>query len=624
MKKYKDLLSELPSKSVVVTYGQFNPPTVEHELIVKVVRKLAKQRKADHIVFVSSIQDKKNPLEFRKKIQYLELMFPNTRFVASNEDFIKSLKRYKNVVAVTSADNVESFKKLIKRGSFESVEVIPAGQKCPDSNDRAIKFASKGDLINFKKSLPTTVRELDAKRLLNDVRSGLGLESIKEHINFVKDDLREQYFRGELFNEGDIVESNEVVYKIIKRGSNHLLLQNEDGSKVSKWIQDVHTTERKFMLKQLQESVSVNPQTTDTNKDLEKANQQSEVARQMAKNAEEKAKLVVKQKRDMDNLKASMKNEETKTATKVLMSLADFRKTNKVKGDNPEEVKISDKLEHGLEGDSHLGNDPHLRNMKITHHYKEETEEQTDTHKSQLKRFKAQAADAKLGTGELEEARMSAAVKLQRAFEREQAKSEASRKRGEEVMTQAKAAAEKKEVKEEFDDITDDELYSLVEADMDALTEEDFFEAYDDDELAIIDDETGEEIEAVAEEAQFDTPALMEVLSRMERIKAKARMRRSQAKRQRREKIALKQFSTPQVANKRARRMAISAMKKRLLRGQNPQKVSVGQKEAVERAIAQRKKVVDRLSARMVSRVRQVEKARMAHKKYTKNNGAQF
>jgi hypothetical protein len=42
------------------------------------------------------------------------------------------------------------------------------------------------------------------------------------------------------------------------------------------------------------------------------------------------------------------------------------------------------------------------------------------------------------------EERMSAAVKLQRAWEREQAKSTASRKRGEEVMAQAKADAEKK------------------------------------------------------------------------------------------------------------------------------------------------------------------------------------
>lgn len=44
----------------------------------------------------------------------------------------------------------------------------------------------------------------------------------------------------------------------------------------------------------------------------------------------------------------------------------------------------------------------------------------------------------------VDEARMSAAVKLQRAFQRQQEKSTASRKRGEEVMAQAKKDAEKK------------------------------------------------------------------------------------------------------------------------------------------------------------------------------------
>jgi uncharacterized membrane protein YgcG len=45
----------------------------------------------------------------------------------------------------------------------------------------------------------------------------------------------------------------------------------------------------------------------------------------------------------------------------------------------------------------------------------------------------------------VDEARMSAAVKLQRAFDRERAKSDASRRRGEEVMAQAKKDAEKKQ-----------------------------------------------------------------------------------------------------------------------------------------------------------------------------------
>ena len=49
-----------------------------------------------------------------------------------------------------------------------------------------------------------------------------------------------------------------------------------------------------------------------------------------------------------------------------------------------------------------------------------------------------------VGPLNIEEARMSAQLKLQRAFQREQEKSEASRRRGEEVMAQARADAEKK------------------------------------------------------------------------------------------------------------------------------------------------------------------------------------
>ena len=724
MKKYKELLSELPSKTVVVTFGQFNPPSVGHELLVKVVRKLGTQRKADHKVFVSSVQDKKNPLEISKKIQYLETLFPSTKFIQRElVDAVASLKKYKQVVVVAAADAMVDYKKLFKKVGIDA-EFVQAGTKCPDSDDKLVKLAAKGEYQSFKTALPTTARELDGKRLMNDVRIGLDLEPIKEQINLVKDELREQYFRGEIFNEGDIVESNDTVYKIVKRGSNHLLLQNEQGLKVSKWIQEVQLTERQFMLdeKQLQEADATSATGISVgNKEAKKAAADTDKMKLALDQAKEKEDLAKKQERERQALKglpesadSPVVNKNSKyNIAKSVMSLSDFRKSMaQAKPDGEvEEKQIADKVNDGLVGNVHMGDTHGLRHRKVKYHlgeaygrkdaytrdyehstagmgkrqsaayhadggandeghgpekfkakstmdrphtvhiggkpwkkfdnghqahaaartlqskgkdavaiahFREETEEQTDSHKTQLKRFKDQAKDAKLGEGELDEARMSAAVKLQRAFEREQEKSAASRQRAQELLNPKKE--EPKPVKEEFDDINEEELISQVETDLDALTEEDFLEAYDDNELAIIDEDTGEEIEGLDEEA-----ALMEVLSRQERIKARARMRRSQAKRERREKVALRQFSTPQVANKRARRMAVSALKKRLLRGQNPQKVSVGQKERVERYIAQRRKIVDRLAARMVSRVKQVEKARMSHKKFTKpNNGVSF
>lgn len=626
MKKYKELLSELPSKTVVVTFGQFNPPSVGHELLIKVVRKLATQRKADHKVFVSSVQDKKNPLEISKKIQYLEALFPSTTFTQRESvDAINSLNKYKNVIVVAAGEAMDDYKKLFKKNMIDA-EFVQAGTKCPDSDDRLVKLATKGEYQSFKTALPTTARELDGKRLMNDVRIGLDLEPIKEQINLVKDELREQYFRGEIFNEGDIVESDNQVYRIIKRGSNHLLLQSEEGLKVSKWIQDVQLTEREFMLdeKQLQEADSTSATgVAGANKEAKKAQADTEKMKLALDQAKEKEDLAKQQERERQALKGLPESVDSPVVNKnsnyniakSVMSLADFRKsmTQATPEGDAEEKEIAAKVHDGLVGNVHMGNGHGLRHRKVKYHlgessynhddnrsgfrhrsaawhadggandeghppekfkpkstmdrphtvhiggkpwkkfdnghqahaaartlkakgkdavaiahFREETEEQQGTRAAQLKRFKDQAKDAKLGEGGLEEARMSAAVKLQRAFEREQAKSAASRKRGEEVMAKTKKSVNVDKVhaagqepheekfekfKEEFG-YDEDELFALVEADLDAATDDDFLELYEDEELAIIDEDTGEEIEGIVQEE-----ALMEVLSRAERIK---------------------------------------------------------------------------------------------------------
>lgn len=263
MKKYSQFLKELPSNTVVFAFGRFNPPTTGHELLVKAVKKLASQNKAAHAIYASKSQDaKKNPLTVEKKVHYLKLMFPGTNFVAANpteRTFIEAAKalnkKYKNLIMVAGSDRIPEYERILntyngKEFHFDTVQVISAGERDPDSDDasgmsaskmRAV--ASKGDYSQFKKGLPSAMREIDGRRLMNDVRLGMGLEVVKEQLNLVKDDLREQYFRGEIFNIGDIVESAGVKYEIVKRGSNHLLLKQQSGKLVSKWIQDVQLSE---------------------------------------------------------------------------------------------------------------------------------------------------------------------------------------------------------------------------------------------------------------------------------------------------------------------------------------------------------------------------------------------
>ena len=106
---------------------------------------------------------------------------------------------------------------------------------------------------------------------------------------------------------------------------------------------------------------------------------------------------------------------------------------------------------------------------------------------------------------------------------------------------------------------------------------------------------------------------LIEGLSRIERIKARQRLKRTAAKRKRSTKISMKRISSTKTANARARRAAVKKLKQRVLRGRNISKLSVGEKERVEKFVAGKKKLINRLAMKMLRRVRQIEKQRLAN-----------
>lgn len=258
MKQFKRLLESLPSNTVVFAFGRFNPPTVGHELLVKLVKKIAKTRKADYVIYASRTTDKKkNPLTIERKLHFLNMMFPGTTFVGATAtertpiEVAKFLNtKYKNVVFVAGSDRVESFKELLnkyngKEYNFDSIEVISAGERDPDADDASGMSASKmraaaqkGDFDAFKQGLPSLFREIDAKQLMNDVRVGMGLEAIKEQIRFEFNELREQYISKQIFNIGECVQSGDQVFEIIDRGANYLTLVDYSGSVLKKWLHE--------------------------------------------------------------------------------------------------------------------------------------------------------------------------------------------------------------------------------------------------------------------------------------------------------------------------------------------------------------------------------------------------
>jgi hypothetical protein len=166
-------------------------------------------------------------------------------------------------------------------------------------------------------------------------------------------------------------------------------------------------------------------------------------------------------------------------------------------------------------------------------------------------------------------------------------------------------------------DLTDEEIDHIINT----TPDDEFIDEYEDDEFGIIDPETGEEYDEEECACTMQEQAILEVLSRTERMRARIRFAKSKAKRERKASIALRTRASTKTTNKRARRMAIKLMKKRLLRGRDANKISVGEKERIERVIQRRKQVIGRVAMKLVPRIRAVEKARLSHTKYTKGSG---
>lgn len=264
MKKYTQLVQELPSKKVIMAFGRFQPPSIGHELLINFVKKIAQKQDADYSIFVSKTQDKKtNPLHIDRKMHYLKKMFPNTNFIAANENMINFIqaanslsKKYKHLVMIAGSDRVPEYKRMLEKYngtdafSFETIEVVSAGERDPDSDavsgmsgTKMRESAKNGDYQTFKKGLPKTFTDVDGKLLMNEIRNGLGLKTIKENISFERSEIREKFRANEIFNIGDKVTDGEYVYEIVDRGANYLTVVNESGCISKKWLDSVKPTQ---------------------------------------------------------------------------------------------------------------------------------------------------------------------------------------------------------------------------------------------------------------------------------------------------------------------------------------------------------------------------------------------
>jgi len=271
---FKLYLEEQSSVGYLV-FGRFNPPTTGHEKLLNKVSSLAKGN--DYKIFASqSVDSKKNPLEYRTKVKFMRKMFPkhgrNIILDTSVKNFLDATvymykQGYKNLVMVAGSDRVAEFDKLLQKYNgvesrhglykFDTVKVVSAGDRDPDSDDVSGMSASKqrenaknNDFAKFSQGLPKGVSDSLAKQLFNAVRKGMNLNENKSFIRHVEletvSERREDYVNGELFYNGQSVilkETDEVV-TITHCGSNYIIVEM-DGKKKRKWLTDVEPLEER-------------------------------------------------------------------------------------------------------------------------------------------------------------------------------------------------------------------------------------------------------------------------------------------------------------------------------------------------------------------------------------------
>jgi nicotinamide mononucleotide adenylyltransferase len=203
--RFKDfILKEEKEKHAVLAFGRMNPPTTGHQVLVNKVHDIANKNNASHHVVLSGTQDKaKNPLSSAQKLKHAQRFFPKTNVTVATKEhpnFLKQAEKlHKKGVThlhmVAGSDRTDEYHKLLHKYNgthtvalfnFKHIQVHSAGERDPDaegttgmSASKMRSHASSGKYDEFKKGIPSHVRDHHAKELYHDVRKGM---NVKEHV----------------------------------------------------------------------------------------------------------------------------------------------------------------------------------------------------------------------------------------------------------------------------------------------------------------------------------------------------------------------------------------------------------------------------------------------------------
>jgi len=252
------------ANTLIFAFGRFNPPTIGHAKLMKEVITQARKNNANHIVYASASTDtRSNPLDVNTKVKFMKKMFPQNNIKAAGRTertFMEVLKFYNkmygNIIMIAGSDRVSEFQKLAdkyngKDYNYKSIKLVSSGERDPDaegvsgmSASKMREMAKNNDYRNFKSGVPN-LSASDSKALFTAVKKGMGIkEGIESFTNFLNNDLREEYHQERIFNVGDMVEHMDgTVGMIVRRGSNYVSMEGDDGYIKKAWLYDIQMSE---------------------------------------------------------------------------------------------------------------------------------------------------------------------------------------------------------------------------------------------------------------------------------------------------------------------------------------------------------------------------------------------
>lgn len=195
----KKLTEAKKGKTVVFTFGRFQPPTSGHQLLIDKVKSVASSNKATPIVFASpNEKTDKNPLKFRDKLKYLKSSFKGVTF-SEDSNILNPFHActaleemgFTKVIMVVGSDRISEFNKSIPKYYDFEFEVVSSGERDEDADDvrgmsasKVRQFAFKDDFDSFSNSMPKKMSSANIKKMYRQIRKSMNITEKNNKIPF--------------------------------------------------------------------------------------------------------------------------------------------------------------------------------------------------------------------------------------------------------------------------------------------------------------------------------------------------------------------------------------------------------------------------------------------------------